>query len=410
MPPFLAVDGPVGYVQPARAARERMEILMRSRLARVLAPGACVAACSIVLGTTTPIAAAVAKGVPGVRPGRYNAITDVPGILVGQVQKTRPPYLTGSTVVAMPNAPVAGVSVSGGDPGTWMTDRLSPLTDNPGTNAIVLTGGSSWGMDVGVGAMHWLEDHGETTVPAVPGAVIYDVGRGGDAKARPTASWGYRAMGAATVGPVSQGTVGAGTGALAGLGVLAAPLKGGVGTASVVLPDGTIIGALVVVNPLGSPVNLKNCTLLGADLGIGGEFAGLKKPSRQECKATKPDEGAAPEENAGNTTIAVVATNASMDNAALTRMASVANDGLARAINPVHTLYDGDTIFAVATGTGPKLSNSNPGDIHSLSVIGAAAADTLSRAVVHAMLSATSARQFKSYCDTYPSACEDLRR
>ena len=383
---------------------------MKSRLTRVLAPGACVVACALALGATAPSTAAEAKvSAADAQPGPYNSITDVPGILVGQVQKTRPPYLTGSTVVALPHTPVAGVSVSGGDPGTWMTDRLSPTTDNPGTNAIVLTGGSVWGMDVGVGVMHWLEDHGEKAAPVVPGAVIYDIGRGGSVRARPTASWGYQAMDRAAGGPVRQGTVGAGTGALAGAGVLAAPLKGGVGTASVKLPDGTIIGALVVVNPVGSPVNLKNCTLLGAYLGLDGEFAGLRKPSPQECKASKPQAGSLPHSKM-NTTIAVVATNASMDNAALTRMASVANDGLARAINPVHTLYDGDSIFSVATGTGPKLSNNNPNDTLPLSVIGASAADTLSRAVVHAMLSATSVRQYKSYCDTYPSACKNLRR
>ncbi|MFJ4696376.1 P1 family peptidase [Streptomyces sp. NPDC088766] len=333
-------------------------------------------------------------------PGRFNAITDVPGIRVGQVQSTEPPYLTGSTVVYTPGEPVAGVDVRGGSPGTWMTEMLSPANANPGTDAIVLTGGSVWGMDVGVGAMRWLEDHKKITIPVVPGAVIYDIGRGGDDRARPTASWGYRAMDAAEGGPVRQGTVGAGTGAVTANG----SLKGGVGTASVELDDGTVVGALVVVNALGSTVDPKDCTLYGAELGIGREFAGLRKPSRAECE---PIEGTARDRN---TTIAVVATSASMENAAVTRMATAAQDGLARAMNPAHTLHDGDTVYSVATGTGRKLANDNDDDTPALARIGAAAADTLSRAVAHAMLAATSARQYKSYCDTYPSACANLHR
>ncbi|MET9395358.1 P1 family peptidase [Streptomyces sp. NPDC006624] len=333
-------------------------------------------------------------------PGRFNAITDVPGILVGQVQSTRPPYLTGSTVVRTPDEPVAGVDVRGGSPGTWLTDMLSPASANPGTDAIVLTGGSAWGMDVATGVMRWLEDREGVTIPIVPGAVIYDIGRGGDDKARPTASWGYRAMDAARRGPVRQGTVGAGTGALTGYG----SLKGGVGTASVVLDDGTVVGALVVVNALGSTVNPRDCTLYGAAFGIGREFAGLRRPSRAECR---PVTGKASQRN---TTIAVVATSASMENAAVTRMAAAAQDGLARAMNPAHTLDDGDTVFSVATGNGRKLANNDADDAPALSRISAAAADTLSRAVAHAMLAATSVRQYRSYCDTYPSACSNLRR
>lgn len=349
------------------------------------------------------------------QPGPLNALTDVPGIQVGQVQKTRPPYLTGSTVVRTPGEPVAGVDERGGSPGTWMTDILSPLNANPGVDALVLTGGSAWGMDVATGAMRWLEDHGTEGVPIVPGAAIYDLGVGGDERARPTASWGYRATARARGGPVRQGNAGAGTGATSsGTDTV---LKGGVGTASVELGDGLVVGALVVVNSLGSTVNPKDCTLLGASLGIGGEFAGLRKPSRAECHPGSGD-GQSRRTNAGkkdrqagrHTTIAVVGTNASMQNAAITKVAGVGNDGLARAINPSHTLSDGDTVFAVATGKGPELANNDPDDELLLTRIQAAAADSLSRAVAHAMLSATSVRGFKSYCDTYPSACEDLRR
>ncbi|MFF5796811.1 P1 family peptidase [Streptomyces albogriseolus] len=375
---------------------------MTSRSIRLLASGLVLAstwACLALGGTHASARTAPKGGGDGV-PGRFNAITDVPGILVGQVQSTEPPYLTGSTVVYTPDEPVAGVDVRGGAPGTWMTDVLSPANANPGTDAIVLTGGSAWGMDVGVGAMHWLEDRKGVDIPIVPGAVIYDIGRGGDDTARPTADWGYRAMDAAKDGPVRQGTVGAGTGALTGNGTL----KGGVGTASVELDDGTVVGALVVVNALGSTVNPKDCTLYGAELGLGQEFAGLRKPSPAECG---PLGGTAQDRN---TTIAVVATSASMENAAATRMAAAAQDGLARAINPAHTLHDGDTVFAVATGTGRRLANNDPDDVPALARIGAAAADTVSRAVAHAMLAATSARQYESYCDTYPSACANLQR
>ncbi|MGW3192906.1 P1 family peptidase [Streptomyces ardesiacus] len=375
---------------------------------RLLAIGsACVVAGScLVLGAGASQAAARVKTTTVAPvPGPSNAITDVPGIRVGQVQSTRPPYLTGSTVVHLPDKPIVGVDVRGGSPGTWTTDTLDPVNANPGADAIVLTGGSDWGLDVGVGAMHWLEDRKGVSLPIVPGAVIYDIGRGGSDRARPTASWGYRAMEAAEDGPVRQGTVGAGTGAL----VAASTLKGGVGTASVTLADGTVVGALVVVNALGNPVDPKDCTLLGASLGIDDEFAGLRRPSRAECRPM-PGTLQAGADRGRNTTIAVVATSAGMDNAALTRMAAAAQDGLARAINPSHTLSDGDTIFSVSTGTGRRLSNDEPDETGALTRIGSAAADTLSRAVAHAVLEATSVRQYKSYCDTYPSACAHLGR
>ncbi|MFD9873263.1 P1 family peptidase [[Kitasatospora] papulosa] len=382
---------------------------MAFRRARPLAAGLVSAAVgvSLVLGgtDTSPAAGRTLTAATAPEPGPFNALTDVPGIRVGRVQSTRAPYLTGATVVYTPSRPLAGVDVRGGSPGTWTTDTLDPVNANPGVDAIVLTGGSDWGLDVGVGAMHWLEDRKGVSSPIVPGAVIWDIGRGGSEQARPTASWGYRAMQAAEDGPVRQGTVGAGTGALAAAGAL----KGGVGTASVTLDDGTVVGALVVVNALGTTVNPKDCTLLGAALGIGDEFAGLRRPSPAECRPVTgtPQDGTNP---AGNTTIAVVATSAAMENAALTRMAAAAQDGLARAIRPSHTLSDGDTIFSLATGTGRRLSNADPHDMRALTRIGSAAADALSRAVAHAMIEATSVRKYKSYCDTYPSACVHLRR
>lgn len=340
-------------------------------------------------------------------PGANNAITDVAGLEVGQVQSTRRPYLTGTTVVYAPETAVAGVDVRGSAPGTRETDLLSPINSNPGVNVVVLTGGSAYGLDVADGVMRWLEQRHEgvsvgpeptEVVPIVPAAVIFDLGRGGGFGARPTAKWGEKAIAAASSGPVRQGTAGAGTGAAAG------GLRGGVGTASVVLEDGVVVGALVVVNSAGSAVNPRNCSLLGAALAVGDEFAGLRTPKRSECQ---PPETQSP---TFNTTIGVVATDAALEKGAAGKMASVAHDGIARAINPVHSLIDGDTIFGLSTGGGPRLGDDDPNATEQLDAIFRAAADAMSRAVAHAMLSASSTKSTKSYCDAYPSACAKVDR
>jgi L-aminopeptidase/D-esterase-like protein len=345
----------------------------------------------------------VAQELPG-QPGPYNAITDVPGIRVGQVQASTEPYLTGTTLVYTPRMAVTGVDQRGGAPATKETDLLSPLNSNPGVNAIQLGGSSMYGLSATDGVIRWLEDRGEGiplgtagVAPIVPAADIFDLGRGGDAKARTTPEWGWLAAEATSDGPVRQGSVGGGTGARAG------GLQGGVGTASQFLDDGTWVGALVVVNSVGSPVDPTDCTLLGADLGLGDEFAGLRAPSRQECQGTVPTGG-----GALNTTVAVVATNAPLDKAGASRLASSAHDGMARAISPIHTLYDGDTVFGVSTGPGPGLSVYNPAAAPLLNRVFAAGANTLSRAIAKAMLAATTQRSTHSYCDTYPSACERL--
>ncbi len=344
------------------------------------------------------------------QPGPQNAITDVPGVLVGQVERVDAPYLTGTTVVHLPATAVAGVDVRGGAPGTRETDLLEPVNSNAGVNAIVLTGGSAFGLDTAGSVMRWLEERGEgvrvgqgdkDVVPIVPTAVIFDLGRGGDFQARPEPDWGARAIAVATDGPVALGNHGAGAGARA------RSLKGGVGSASVRLDDGTTVGALVIVNAAGSTVDADG-NLYGARYGLADEFAHLRTPA-------EPPPPAAPGRNLipgppMNTVIAVLATDVPLDKAATRRMAMVAHDGLARAIDPIHTLVDGDSIFALSTRTddGPRLSVTDPTAIGQLEMVYAAGARTLSRAIVHAMLNAesveTPAGTIPSYRDAYPSA------
>jgi L-aminopeptidase/D-esterase-like protein len=336
-------------------------------------------------------------------PGPHNAITDVPGVLVGQVERTDAPYLTGTTVVHLPGTAVAGVDVRGGAPGTRETDLLDPVNSNSGVNAIVLTGGSAFGLDTATGVMGWLEEHAQgvrvgpgerDVVPIVPAAVIFDLGRGGGFQARPDHTWGRTAIEAASDGPVAEGNHGAGAGARAG------GLKGGVGSASVRLPDGTTVGALVIVNAVGSTVDAQG-RLYGERYGLGDEFAGLQTPVEPP-----PDlPGAIP---GMNTVIAVVATDVPLDKAAAKRMAMVAHDGLARSIDPIHTLLDGDTVFAVSTGQPPRLGVTDPAALMQLETVFAAGARTLSRAIVRGMLAAetveTPAGKLTSYRDAYPSA------
>jgi L-aminopeptidase/D-esterase-like protein len=338
--------------------------------------------------------------------GPHNAITDVPGVLVGQVQRTDPPYLTGTTVLYLPGTAVFGVDARGGAPGTRETDLLDPVNSNPGVNAIVLTGGSAYGLDAATGVMAWLEERGQgirvgagdhDVVPIVPAAVLFDLGRGGGFQARPTHAWGREAIEAATDGPVAEGNFGAGAGARTGR------LKGGLGTASVRLPDGTTVGALVAVNSVGSTVDSSG-RLLGERHGLGAEFAGLATP-------VEPAPEAPPGPLPGmNTVIAAVATDVPLDKAAAKRMAMIAHDGLARAIDPVHTLVDGDTIFALSTAPvgRPRLSVTDASALVQLETVFAAAASTLTRAIVSAVLAAesveTPAGRLLSYRAAYPSA------
>lgn len=344
--------------------------------------------------------------------GPTNTLTDVPGIRVGHSQRVGEGWLTGTTVVLTPSSgAVGGVDVRGGGPGTRETDLLDPGNLVDRVHAVVLTGGSALGLASADGVMSRLfaagvgRSMGEPgcVVPIVPGAVIFDLGRGGKFGNAPGAGFGERAYDAARSsgsGPVRQGGVGAGTGAVAG------GLKGGLGSASAVLPDGTTVAALIVANPLGSCVDPRTGKLYGARFGLPGEFPTLEPPSEHELAeaSRRADESVSPSglRHSLATTIGVIATDATLTKSQCTKLAGVAHDGMARAIRPVHSMFDGDTVFAVATGGRPA-----PDD-HEFFLQMAAAADCLSRAVAHAMLAAetvqTRAGLWRSYRDAFPSA------
>jgi L-aminopeptidase/D-esterase-like protein len=325
-------------------------------------------------------------------PGPTNSLTDVAGVRVGHHSRVGDGWLTGVTVVlAPPDGAVAGVDVRGGGPGTHETDVLDPRNLVERAHAVLLGGGSAFGLAAAAGVMDRLADAGigfpvgapGQVVPIVPAAVIFDLGRGGEFRATPDATFGAAAVDAASDGRVIQGTVGAGTGAVTG-GVL----KGGVGSASTVL-DGVTVGALAVVNAAGSTVDPAG-RLYSAALGLPGEFDWLQDP----VEAPPVPGGGLPL----HTTLGVVATDATLTKAQCQKLAGIAHDGMARAIRPVHTMFDGDTIFALATCAGPA---PDPMVLHGLL---AAAADTFSRAVAHAMLAATGAAGFLAYGEAFPSA------
>lgn len=323
-------------------------------------------------------------------PGPGNTITDVPGIKVGHETRIGEGYRTGTTVILTEEGATASYSVMGGAPGTRETDLLVPGGLVTEVHAVVLSGGSAYGLDAAAGVMRWLEERGYGfpvpggVVPIVPAAILFDLGRGGDFAARPDAEFGYRAADAATSRPVEMGRVGAGTGA-----------RHGLGSASVVLSGGYTVGAVVALNPGGSPVDPSTCLPYGLFLELDGEF-GIGRPEAGTCPGDEPDRrsGADHRDAPFNTTIGVVATDAPLNQTQARRMAEAANAGLARAIRPVHGLTDGDAVFALATSTAPAdLPSSELREIY------AAAADTLARAVVHALLA------HGEYCREHPWAC-----
>jgi L-aminopeptidase/D-esterase-like protein len=316
-------------------------------------------------------------------------ITDVQGIKVGHFTESRKP--TGCTVLIFEKGATAGVDVRGSAPGTRDTDLLNPVNTVQQVQAIVLSGGSAFGLAAADGVMRYLEEHGlgfhigQAIVPIVPAAILYDLDFG-DQKIRPTAESGYKACQAATTGRVEEGSVGAGAGATIGkmFGMKSA-MKSGLGTASVRVGDtGIVVGAIVAVNAVGDVFDPK----------LGKIIAGARKPDGSGFLDTMQQwrEGRGPEPTAGaNTTIGVVATNVAFDKAQATKIAQMAHDGLARTINPVHTPYDGDTIFAVATGAIQTRANHG--------VIGAIAADAMSQAVLRAVMNARGLPGLPSYSD-----------
>lgn len=324
------------------------------------------------------------------RTGAHNAITDVPGVRVGQTTRDEPGWLTGCTVVVPPPGTVGGVDVRGGGPGTRETDLLDPTNLVDRVDAVVLAGGSAFGLGVADGVMQevyaaglgWPAFPGDPSarVPIVPAAILFDLGRGGSWLHHPKPQDGAAAYRSATDGPVAMGGVGAGAGALAG------GLKGGIGSASYVLASGHTVGAIVAVNAVGSPVDPVDGSLLGTRWGLDDEFGDLPSPDPAAAQAYWRERAAAADRlSAGTaTTIAVVATDARLTKAQCAKLAGSAHDGMARAIAPVHTAYDGDTVFTLATGARPVESSLDEVALHD------AAARTLSRAIAHALLAATS--------------------
>ncbi len=321
-------------------------------------------------------------------------LTAVAGIRVGHHTLSERP--TGCTVIVPEHGAVAGVDVRGWAPGTRETALLAPVNSNQQIHAIVLSGGSAFGLDAASGVMRYLDERnvglklgadGAINVPIVPGAVLIDLWVGGKPQIRPTADCGYEAARAATTEAVAEGNVGAGAGATVGkFAGRDRAMKGGVGSAAISLPNGIVIAALVAVNAFGDVIDpATGKVIAGVRTPDGAGLADARTLLRSGwTRATTPakSNGAGEGEN---TTLGVVATNAKLTKAAATKVAQMAHDGYARAIAPIHTPVDGDTIFALATGD-------LPGDVPNDEVgrIGALAADVMAEAIVRAVRQATS--------------------
>ncbi|HEY2357555.1 MAG TPA: P1 family peptidase [Phenylobacterium sp.] len=320
------------------------------------------------------------------RPGARNLITDVPGLKVGQAQDIA--ARSGVTVILPDARAVCACDVRGGAPGTRETDALAPENLVEAVDAVVLSGGSVYGLAGADGAAAWLGARGRgygmsqlqgvPVSPVIPAAILFDLANGGDK------AWGetppYRALGIAAVAQASDafelGTAGAGYGAMAG------SLKGGVGSASVVAADGATVGALVAVNCWGSVTAPGGRTFWATPYEINGEFGGLGAGG---LAAAPEDWGRAkaPGE-ARNTTIACVATDVTLTPAQAKRLAVMAQDGLARAIRPIHAPFDGDAVFALSTARRPMPEAAD----YMLARLGSLAADALARAVARAVFEA----------------------
>jgi L-aminopeptidase/D-esterase-like protein len=325
-------------------------------------------------------------------PTADGAITDVAGIEVGHFTDSRRP--TGCTVVLAPAGAIGGVDVRGAAPGTRETDLLDPSNLVDQVHAVMLAGGSAWGLDAASGAMRWLEARGigfdvrVGVLPIVPSAVLFDL-LVGDPLVRPDAQAGYAACAAASRQPPAEGNVGAGTGAAVGkIFGIGRAMKGGIGSASVTV-DGVTVGALVACNALGDVIDPDTgAVVAGARTADGTALL----DSRQ---ALLRGEAPRPLLAGTNTTIGVIATDAVITKTQAYRLAMMGHDGLARSINPVHTMSDGDTLFALGTG----LAGKSPG----MMVLGTMAAEATARAVVRAV---RAARTLTVGELTLPSAAE----
>ena len=317
-----------------------------------------------------------------------NSITDVRGIEVGHAQNEE--ALTGCTVILCRNGAVAGVDVRGGAPGTRETDLLDPVNLVDKVHAIVLAGGSAFGLDAANGVMRYLEEKnigfntGVARVPIVPSAILYDLNLG-RANVRPDSAMGALAAASAVSTPPAEGNVGAGTGASVGkMFGPALAMKSGIGNASMDIGGGVVVGAIVAVNAWGDVINpdtgeivagLRSGNVGPLRIGKGRQFADTLAMMK-----TSTGRGVLGLANRGNTVIGAVATNAKLTKAQATKVAQMAHDGLARTIRPAHTMLDGDTIFALSTGTKKA----------DVSTVGAFAAEVIAQAILRAVRMAKS--------------------
>jgi L-aminopeptidase/D-esterase-like protein len=337
---------------------------------------------SLVLVFTTGLA-----GAAPVHAQVHKGLTDVQGLKVGSHTLSEKP--TGCTVILAEKGATGGVDVRGGAPGTRETDLLSPLNHVQVVHAVVLSGGSAFGLDAAMGAVRWLEEHdigypaGGVKVPIVPAAILFDLPFAGKPQVRPTADCGYKATQAANDGPVAEGTVGAGAGATVGkLGGPGKSMKGGLGSASIRLPDGLVVAAIVATNSVGDIIDPATGRVVAGARGEDGKsFIDVRKLLREGVlpRSRQPRAGE-------NTTIGLVATNAVLTKVQAQKIAQMAHDGFARAISPVHTTGDGDTIFSLATGA--LTGEVNDGR---LTQIGALAAEAMAEAILRSVQQASGA-------------------
>jgi len=329
-----------------------------------------------------PLALSAALALAAQTQAATGTITSIPRIRVGHYTLAERP--TGCTVILVDHGAVAGIAQRGAAPGTRETDLLQSTTAADRVNGIVLSGGSAFGLDAANGAARWLDERhagvvaADARVPIVPAAVLIDLWVGGKPDVRPGADCGYRAARNASHRPVVEGSVGAGAGATVGklLGRDRA-MKGGIGSASIRLPNGLQVAAIVAVNALGDVVDPQSGAIVAGARADAGTFADARRLLRSGASTVL---SSLPAEN---TTIAVVATNARLTKTAVTRVAQMADAGLARTIVPVHTTADGDTVIALATGTWRGSAD--------VTTIGAAAADQVAAAIVRAVRQATTA-------------------
>lgn len=329
-------------------------------------------------------------------PGPFNLLTDVPGLVVGHVADER--LRSGVSVVLPDRRAACSVDVRGGGSGTRETDLLRPEAAADAVDAVCLSGGSAFGLDAASGVMHWLAERRRGVVvrghvvPIVPAAILFDLHNGGDkvwGDEPPYRRLGRQACDAAAAGPFALGNVGAGYGAMAG------QIKGGLGSASWVEEDGLIVAAMVAVNAVGSVLTPGNRSFWAAPWEQGQEFGGLPFQAGHVDLGIAAESRIARPEAGSHTCIGVVATNAPLDKTNLRHVLAMAHDGLARAVRPVHTPFDGDTLFALATAAWQDTAGA---DTRSWLVarVGSIAADCVARAVARGVWAAEPLGQLQS--------------